>query len=142
MSEKETPLGRARRAHEAEARTAWEPNYRGAINEARRGKVTRLTQLLIARRPLDDADFDLLAAFLRDKFRKPGGQLKDLPHRVALLALALKDAGIKDYCKAALDAIMREVDEPVDRDAILEAALTLIRNPERLGIKTAHKSHE
>jgi hypothetical protein len=172
MTERETPLGKARRIHEAHLRTAWEHNYRDAINDARKGNVQRLIDCLIARKRLEDDDYDLLAGFIRDNFRKPGNQFEELPRKVALLALALKGVGKADiafeaYLKVqseaiqhreeqtahpgskpiidetrhktprglieiAFDTIIREVDEPVDGDAVMNAALTLMRNPKRL----------
>lgn len=199
MIERETPLGKARRIHQAHLRTAWEHNYRDPINDARKGNVQRLIDCLMARKPLEDDDYDLLAGFIRDNFRKPGNQFEELPRKVALLALTLKSvkkhdiaAGLRTvaakdreayeahwkarneaverfeaYLKAQSQAIHRrdqqiahpecdpiidpmyhktprglieiayemtvpEVGEPVDRDAVLDAAWTLIRNPKRL----------
>jgi predicted transcriptional regulator YdeE len=206
MSGKETPLGKAHRIYEADVGSAWD-DYRGAIREARKGKIDRLVQLFVARRQPEEDGFDLLAGFIRDKFRKPGNQLEELPHKVALLALVLRgvkkpgiatgsltvaatdreaayeayegfEAYLKRHKKAvekfeaylkgqseaiqrgeqqiahpesdpiidtkyhktimglieiAFEMIIREVNEPVDRDAVISAALTLIRNRKRLG---------
>ena len=163
--------GKAWRISGAKLRTAWSSynSYRNAILEARKGNGERLADLITARRPLEDDDYDLLAGFIRDISRKPGNQLEELPHKVALLAVALKGVGkpLDAYLKAesekiqrreqqiahpdhepiidetlhksnmglikiALETVMREVSEPVDREAVVNAALTLVRNPKRL----------
>lgn len=66
-------------------------DYQSAIAEARRGKPERLLNLLQARHPLAEQDFDSLAGLIEKLTRKPGGKPDTMLQRAADLALDLAD---------------------------------------------------
>jgi hypothetical protein len=63
-------LGEAIRVREARARSEWEDDYAGAVEAALAGDPARLVDMLHARRPLTDDDFDQLTRFVSTKLRR------------------------------------------------------------------------
>jgi hypothetical protein len=123
-----TPLGKALRGHEAYLRSAWEHDYGAAIEAARAGVVTRLVDLLRARRPLTDDDFDLLADYVEETAkRRRGRERNDAVHDAMRLAEAIMapEAGKKvreSLRAAAINAaccqIERERGAPVNPEHV------------------------
>jgi hypothetical protein len=64
-----TEIGKARREREARLRSGWDA-YTAAIEVAGRGDASRLVDLLRARRPLTDDDFDRLTPFFSTRLRR------------------------------------------------------------------------
>jgi hypothetical protein len=95
-----TPLARAYRGYEARLRSGWEHNYDAAFDTASAGDVSRLADLLRARRPLADADFERLAEYLERTARRGRGQPQKSANKEAarlaetLLAIARKPVSL------------------------------------------------
>jgi hypothetical protein len=122
-----TPLGKARRDHEAYLRSAWEHDYGAAIEAARSGDVARLVDLLRARRPLTDDDFDRLADYIEATAKRGRGRERnEAVHEAARLAEALMcpeagrvpDSLRSDAIEEACRQQARERDDPVDPDQL------------------------
>lgn len=123
--------GKALRIREAYSRSAWTGGYGRAIEEARKGNPEYLIDLFIARRPLQDDEYDLMAELVAGLFRKQGGRANQAAHQAAVLARTLKSVGFNptdERLSALCKMIGRQCGEPVSPDAVR----TLLRNPKRL----------
>lgn len=130
----ETELGKAIRVRDARMKSAW-TDYPRAILAARDGTFDSLVQLFAARRPLDDSDFDSLAEFIAEIGRGRGQQASQPAHKVAQLALALKDVAGIPMCDQLIDLACKlegQFGGPIESENVRESVWTLIRNPKRL----------
>jgi hypothetical protein len=82
---------KARRAYEADLRSAWERAYTGAIKAAQSGDAARLVDLLRAERVPTSNDFQRLGDYVERVHRKPGRTDDTTVHNNALVAEALFD---------------------------------------------------
>jgi hypothetical protein len=82
---------KARRAYDADLRSAWEHDYAGAIEAAQSGDAARLIDLLRAERTPTSNDFQRLADYVERVHRKPGRTEDATVHNNALVAEALLD---------------------------------------------------
>jgi hypothetical protein len=82
---------KARRAYEADLRSAWERDYTAAIEAAQSGDAARLIDLLRAERTPTSNDFQLLADYVERVHRNPGRTEDATVHNNALAAEAIFD---------------------------------------------------
>ena len=84
-------LRREYRSSAAQARTAWEADYGGAIEATLEGDASRFIDLLRARRPLTDEDYERLADYIELTTRSRGAASKEAAQEAARLARTLLD---------------------------------------------------
>jgi hypothetical protein len=127
---KET-LAKAHRSSGATARSAWERDYSGAIGEALKGRTSRLIDLLRARRPLTDDDYERLADYVERTTRGPGKPRNEAAWDAAVLARSLLDKA---------DALFDKAGRPLTRDEIVAFACSAVERTTgtRVGPEKVH----
>jgi hypothetical protein len=135
-----TPLTKAYRGFNARLRSAWEHGDYNAISEALAGDVSRLIDLLHARRPLTDEDSERLTDYIsRTAPRRRGAPRKEFAREAARLAETLLDqpdtlleiAGRRG--RVARDAIVKyactEIEKKTGTHVNPEVVHDLLRRP-------------
>lgn len=113
-----TPLGKALRWRDADLRSAWERDYDAAIATALAGDAARLVDLLRARRPPTDKDFDALADYIEvTAKRKRGRERNEAVHEAAQLAETIMHiTGTRRVPDAARTAAIKVACEQIKRE--------------------------
>lgn len=113
-----TPLGKALRERDADLRSAWEHDYTAAIAAALAGDAARQVDLLRARRPLTDGDFDALADYVEATAKRGRGRERNEPvHAAAQIAEAIMDVFPGNVADEVREAVIGYACRQIERES-------------------------